>query len=209
MLNNIFNGGEENIINETSDLVHLAMKANKELLKRVKIRSNDISEIKRLEKESDKKVFALQNMVSSGAVSPNVIDDMLKLIDLEDNIVDCIYNLARELVRYKLPNKAMDDMLRSSVIKSLELTSAALVVLEKMQLSDDTTKMQGYRKEIEVIEEEGDEIKDSLLDYVYKNKMEFKAFNHISEVAHKTDNILDNCEDSSDMFLSIMLSIMT
>ena len=78
-----------------------------------------------------------------------------------------------------------------------------------MFFSDDIVKIRAFRREIELLEQDCDDIKDALLDYEYKASMDYKTFLHIQEVAHKADNILDSCEDSADMFLSIMLSIMT
>lgn len=209
LMDRFFNGGEENVLKEATEIIHIAIEANEELARIVQQKRRDIHRIHELEKASDKKVFRLSNMVSSGAVSPNIIDDVLTLIDLEDNIVDSVYNLARELARYYLPNARLRSLLQTNLLEAIELNSRALGALERMHSTDNIEKIRTFRLEIEGLEERGDEIKDSLLDYVYKHEMDYKSFVHISEVAHKTDNILDNCEDSSDMFLSIMLSIMT
>ncbi len=191
------------------EIIDIAIKANKELQKIVEGDTKVIERVRVLEKESDDKAFMLSSSISSGVVSPNVIDDMLTLINLEDNIVDSIYNLARETLRYRIPNKKTNAMLQKNVMAMLDMTDSALQVMKKMLSSDDTVKIKEFRREIELLEQEGDEVKDSLLDNEYKNDMDFKTFRHIEEVAHKADDILDSCEDSSDMFLSIMLSIMT
>jgi len=208
-LDKVLNGREEKAIRDNIGIIKTAMEANMELQKLISGRAKGINKIRELEKESDNKAFLLSNAISSGAVSPNVIDDMLVLINAEDNIVDSIYNLSRELARYSIPDKKTDKMIRGRVMEMLKLVHLALHALERMLSSDNTEKIKQLRKEIEVFEEKGDDIKDSLLDYEYKNSMNYKTFLHILEVAHRADNILDACEDSADMFLSVMLSIMS
>lgn len=209
VLDRILKGGEERAIRDNIGIIKTAIEANRELQKLIKSDSKKIDRIRELEKESDSKAFTLSSAMSAGAVSPNVLDDMLTLVDMEDNIVDSIYNLSRELVRYKIPNRRTDKMVKEKVLTMLGMADSALGEMQKMLSSDDTDKIQQFRKKIEVLEELTDDIKDSMLDYEYKNDMDYKTFLHISEVAHKADNILDACEDSADMFLSVMLSIMT
>jgi uncharacterized protein Yka (UPF0111/DUF47 family) len=190
-------------------IIETAIEANKELQKLVKGQTERIKRIRALERESDAKAFRLSSAISSGVVSPNVIDDMLTLINLEDNIVDSVYNLARETLRYRIPDRKTKEMLQNSVMAMLEMADSALQIMKMMFSSDDIVRIKKFRREIEVLEQKGDEIKDSLLDNEYKDRMTYKTFLHIEEVAHKADDILDSCEDSADMFLSIMLSIMT
>lgn len=62
---------------------------------------------------------------------------------------------------------------------------------------------------IKALEREGDSLKDSLLDFAYTSGLSFKTFYHIIEAAHLADDILDGCEDSADVFMGIMLSIIS
>jgi len=66
------------------------------------------------------------------------------------------------------------------------------------------------RKEIEALEEQGDDIKDAGLDKLYSmaSGMHFLQFYHYSEMLHKSDDILDTCEDFSDVIVSIVTSIL-
>lgn len=209
LFDKLFEGGEESIISGSKEIIRIAKDANGELPKLVNGSSKDINPIKTLEKESDRKVFQLQQKITSGAVSPNIIDDMLRLIDLEDSIVDSIYNLARELARYDLPDEKAKVLLQSSLASFVQLVDSALLALEKMTASSNIESIRACRADIEVLEQKGDDIKDSLLDYVYRSSDEFKSFHHINELAHKADDILDDCEDASDMFLSIMSSVIS
>ena len=69
--------------------------------------------------------------------------------------------------------------------------------------------MRELRHRIKAIENKGDAVRDSLLDYAYKANVGFKGFYHITDLAYLYDDILDDCEDSSDIFMSIVLALAT
>ncbi len=209
VLDRMFNGGEYKIMQEIRELANIASRANSELIKLVESSSKDIRKVKEIEEESDSKVFQLSNLISSGAVSPNVLSDMLALVQKEDDIVDAIFNLARGISRYTLPDKKMAARVKRNILATTDLVNQALDRLSKMEASGDVGEINAYRKDIEVFEKKEDEIKDELIDYIYGNDMDFKTFHYVEEIAHKCDDILDNCEDSADIFMSIMVSIMT
>lgn len=66
------------------------------------------------------------------------------------------------------------------------------------------------RKEIESLEEEGDDIKDAAFDKLYylAKELHFLQFFHYSEMLHKCDDLLDNNEDLADIIVSIITSIL-
>ena len=210
LLDRMFNGGEYKIMEEIGAMAEIAKKANMELQNIIK-KPNGVylEKIKMCEEESDNKAFELSNHISSGAISPNVLSDMLALVEKEDSIVDSIFNLAREIGRYRIPDKKVAAMVEKDILTTTRLVDGAVDELARMEQSGDLTKIKEHRKAIEQLEKEEDDIKDGLLDFIYKYDVDFKTFNYITEIAHRGDDILDNCEDSADMFMSIMVSIST
>lgn len=207
LFKSFFEGNEESILKRCNKIIEIAEEANRELEGAVK--AQDISAIKNLEKESDNVAFEIAGSVTSGAVAPNLIDDILQLIDKEDSIVDAIYNLARELLRYQAKESEARKRLEKALKEMSGLADSALALLHKMLEGDKLEQIKGLRKEIERLEEKGDEIKDSLFDFAYTSKIGFRTFYHIFEVAHLMDDVLDNCEDASDMYLTIISSLLT
>ena len=65
------------------------------------------------------------------------------------------------------------------------------------------------RKEIETLEEQGDDVKDMGFDRLYRitPTLQYLQFSHYSELLHKCDDVLDTCEDFSDLIVSIVTSI--
>ncbi len=204
----LFEVGEREVFDKARKVIEHSKKANVLLLKIIK-GSRDIYPMRRIEKESDDEVFDISNSITSGAIAPNLIDDMLAFVNREDSIVDNIYNLSRALVRYRSGNKAANRYITAKLVASNKLISDALNLLYKMHSLDRIDDIKKLRIEVQRIEEEGDEIKDEMLTYAYRSNIDFKTFDHITSLAYLTDDVLDSCQDSSDMYMSIMLSILT
>ncbi len=204
-LKDFLQGGEEGIFRMCNRIVELAIKANAEAAKLDK----DITKIHEIEENSDKVVFEIANLITSGGIAPNLIDDMLALIDKEDGIVDAIYNFSREYARYSLKDAKAEAKVKEAIVKMNAFADKALQLLHKMQSSDSIIEVKKLRSEIELIEEQGDEVKDALFDYAYAQEKDFKDFYHTFEIAHLLDDVLDNCEDSADMYLTILSSLIS
>ena len=171
--------------------------------------------VRDLEKKSDEIAFKLNEDITAGAISPNLIDDLIESTHLADNIVDIIFYLSRELSRMAKANKT-DSGTHQEVewsevyLKMLALVDQSLPKLQLMLSNSNVPQILQLRKEIEALEEQGDDIKDAGFDKLYSmaSGMHFLHFYHYSEMLHKSDDILDTCEDLSDVIVSIVTSIL-
>ncbi|MCL5105891.1 MAG: DUF47 family protein [Candidatus Marsarchaeota archaeon] len=204
----LFNLGEQDIIKNYIEIIDIGIKANRkvpELFKDPTV----IDEIRKLERESDSKAFKIYNIIISGAISPNLIDILLDFVNLEDNIIDMIYNLSRELLRYKDKDSRIKVYIEKSVLQGTALIEKTLYLLRDMEQLDDLDKIKKIRAKIQKNEQLGDRLKDSIFDFAYDQNVNFKTFYHLLEVGHKLDDVLDSCEDSSDAFMTFMSSLIT
>jgi uncharacterized protein Yka (UPF0111/DUF47 family) len=82
--------------------------------------------------------------------------------------------------------------------------------VKRLLATSSLTEMIEVRKQIEALEEQGDDLKDAGFDKLYANapEMYYLQFFHYSELLHKLDDILDACEDLSDTIVSIVNSIL-
>lgn len=200
--------GEQSLLKECSALLHIAQ----ETAAAVTLPSGgapDIANVRRLEQTADDEKFRVANMITSGAVAPNVLDNMLSLLGHQDNIVNSLYNLARELSRYGVRDEEEDRYIRARVAEVIQLVQTALETLLTMYEQADLTKLRALRQAIERLEEAGDTIKEGMLDHAYAEAATFQSFYHTVQVAYLADNILDGCEDSADALLTIVSSIIT
>jgi uncharacterized protein Yka (UPF0111/DUF47 family) len=213
--------GERNIFAELSQIISIAAEANtilKVMFKdcwNTKTLTESMHAIRDLEKKSDEIAFKLNEDITAGAISPNLIDDLIETTHLADNIVDIIFYLSRELSRMAKANttdSARDQEVEWSQVylQMLALVDQSLPKLQLMLSTSNVQQILQLRKEVEAHEEQGDDIKDAGLDKLYSlaSGMHFLQFYHFSEMLHKSDDVLDTCEDLSDVIVSTVTSIL-
>jgi predicted phosphate transport protein (TIGR00153 family) len=211
--------GEKKIFHEITEIINLAAKSNAimtDLIGKqytVEKLTEAIQTITSLEKESDEIAFRVSEDITGGAVSPNIIDELLESIQHADNILDQYHNLSREFGR--ISKVAIKSFLRDRewnalFVDILRLAGRAFSKLKSMLSTSDTNEIFKMRREIETLEEKGDDIKDTGFDKLYTAapKMHYLQFYHYSQVLHTCDNILDECEDLSDLIVTVVTSIL-
>lgn len=213
--------GEKNIFRKLSQIVALATEANSILkgmlsdCKNGECLDSGMQKIRILENKSDEIAFEVNEDITTGAVSPNAMEHLLECVRVADDIVDAYYYQSRELCRMhqaRFPYaEEVQDVEWISVFESLlELADKALCKVMEILSIADLNKILQLRREIETLERKGDDIKDKGFDTLYREapNMHFLQFYHYSELLHKFDDILDCCEDLSDLVLSIITSIL-
>jgi uncharacterized protein Yka (UPF0111/DUF47 family) len=212
--------GEHRIFNEILEIIRIARKANAAMTciatedYTARSIADSIRVVTLLEKESDEIAFKVNEDITGGAVSPNILDELLEAVQHADNIVDQYHNLSRELGRMSNvgPKKNSQTSHEWSPVfaSMIALAGKALSKLETLLSASDVTEMLKMRKEIEALEEQGDEIKDTGFDKLYAAapKLNYLQFFHYSQVLHMCDNIMDECEDLSDTIVSVVSSIL-
>lgn len=213
--------GERNIFAELAEIITIAAEANAITKIMFKTGYNDqaltenMYAIKSLEKKSDAIAFKLSEDITGGAVSPNLIDNLIECSQVADNLVDLYYYLSRELCRMAKANLTDFNVHQEAEWVSLfenmlDLADKSLSKLKQALSTGSVPEILQLRKEIETIEEEGDDIKDTGFDKLYASasKIHFLQFYHYSELLHKCDDLLDSCEDLSDLIVSVVTSIL-
>jgi uncharacterized protein Yka (UPF0111/DUF47 family) len=213
--------GEKKVFSKLTQIIGVAAEANAILKESYKSTENpskitaNMHTVRALEKKSDELAFAASEEITAGAVSPNIIDSLIEAAHLADNIVDILFYLSRELSRMaKADTKefAVHQEAEWAEVYThmLNLGDQALAKLKQMLSSGSMPEILQLRKEIEALEEQGDDIKDAAFDKLYAigSRLHYLQFYHYAEMLHKTDDILDNCEDLSDAIVSIVTAIL-
>jgi uncharacterized protein Yka (UPF0111/DUF47 family) len=209
MLEKILESGEQRIMADCQEIIRIAGSANG-LLSKGGFHSDPVlQKIHLLEEKSDRKVFSIVEAISTGSVAPNAIDNFMVLVKKEDDIVDSIYNLSREMCRYRIAAKPIEGVVDSKITELLGLAKSAIDALLILFSEDDIGIIHKQRHKVVGLEEDGDVIKDWLLSYAYAHEMAFKDFYYTTELAHKADDILDSCRSTADYFMNIMISLTT
>jgi uncharacterized protein Yka (UPF0111/DUF47 family) len=184
----------------------------------IDIKEKEVTEamrvVRSLEKKSDEIAFKISEDITSGAISPNIIDDLLKTVQVADDIVDLYYYLSREIDRMAKAYSAGFEMKHtgwdSVYVNILALAEKSLLKLKQALSSSSVTEILALRQEIEALEDQADDIKDEGFDRLYKMtpNLHYLQFFHYSELLHKCDDVLDSCEDFSDLIVSVVTSIL-
>jgi hypothetical protein len=212
--------GEKAIFSELTQIIDIAAEANTLVTSmfRVNYKEKELSglalAVRLLEKKSDEIAFKTSEDITCGAISPNIIDDLLECVQLADDIVDLYHYLSGELNRMAKAGSASLEIHRTnwdSVFENiLTLAEKSLSKLKHALYTPNIAEILELRKEIEALEEQGDDIKDAGFDSLYSvaPKLHYLEFYHYSELLHKCDDILDSCEDLSDLIVSVVTSIL-
>ncbi len=211
--------GERKVFGEVAEIIDTARRANNVITSMFLNPTGDSiqeknEEIRLLEKKSDELSFRIKNNITNGAISSNIIDNLLECVEMADSVMDDFYYMSREMNRFRMVKFQREKMPEVSsfnqmILSMLKLAENAMDLLYGMLTTGDIAEMNRARIKIEGLEEEGDNIKDSAFDRLYglATEMHFLEFNHISDMVHKADDILDGCEDVSDLVLAIATSI--
>jgi uncharacterized protein Yka (UPF0111/DUF47 family) len=220
-LRNVLVIGEKNIFGEIAQIIGIASEANtilQGMLNECKDENKldaGMQAIHVLENKADNIAFKVSQEITTGAVSPNILDHLLESVKVADDIVDNYYYQSRQLCRMcraKFPySEAIEEAQWMALFKSmLDLAIQALVKVKQTLSMSDLTQILELRKEIEELEGQGDDIKDKGFDWLYHQapQMHYLQFHHYGELLQKFDDILDGCEDLSDLILSVITSIL-
>ncbi|HSQ49146.1 MAG TPA: DUF47 family protein [Candidatus Deferrimicrobiaceae bacterium] len=212
--------GERNVFAGLCQIIGIAEQANVIMNVMLENTSNEpvltenMHKIHALENNSDEAAFKLSQDITGGAVSPNIIDNLIECVHLADDIVDNYYYLSRELSRMVKANNTEEAARLESewgaiYSQLLSLMEGTISKLQQILSTGNVADILELRKEIEHLEHQGDDIKDAAFDKLYRMSanLHFLQFYHYKEMLHKCDDLLDNCEDLADIIVSIVTSI--
>jgi hypothetical protein len=167
------------------------------------------------EKEGDSLTFNIKNIITSGAIGSNLMDNFLDLAETFDDILDKAYWISREVVRARNSPLFQDEREKfirnvySNFIDIINSNISASKLIKQILEANNLEEIRAKREEIERLEQEVDEMKDGIIDLLYKksDSISYLAFNHLNSMVHILDDMLDGCEDVSDIVLTIVQSV--
>ncbi len=172
--------------------------------------------IKTIEKEADEFSMRMRQQITGGAISSNLMDDLITLVETCDDLLDKSYYISREIKRVHENTHKFDDFSIDVLKKGYKVCGSmadyTILALKDVRIvleSRDTNVLTEARARIEKIEEKVDDMKDNLIDELYSaaDTLPYIIFIHLTELVHKMDDLLDDCEDISDLVHTIDVSI--
>jgi uncharacterized protein Yka (UPF0111/DUF47 family) len=216
----IFVVGEKNIFNDLAQLVDIALEANVLLGKMFKMNPTDseltkpLRAVQMLQKKASEVGFKINEDITGGAISPNVIDSLLKCDTLIGDVVHTCLHISRELDRMAIAYSAGLEMHHadwdSVFANMLELIEKSLSKLRQALLSSDMAEIFRLHNEIQALEEQGDDMKDQGFDRLYgiAPQLNYLEFYHYQKMLHNCEDILNACSDFASLIVSVVTSIL-
>jgi len=209
------------ILDRLEEHIDLSINSLDKLIHMVTHPEEDISRLYRSieenEKLGDKIVYNVTKKILQGAVSLTIQSHLIQLVNTLDDILDKINFLGRDYIRMhhymKLHQGEVREIL-NSIGENLRHSMRILTKLKDMFGSfkkGDLDSILSMRDEIERLEEEGDEVKDKLIEKLYVNSRLLDAHQFILLRSYilDTDDIEDLCEDSANLISLIILSVLS
>lgn len=212
--------GERNQLHNLTQYMDLATQASNMLMEMLSIdegRKGDLNgRIRALEKEGDNITISLKDQITSGAISSNLMDNLMTLVETCDDLLDKSYFVSREIKRVHENTHRFDDWTTDFMRRGYEICNRilennvmALAEVKKLLSANDFKEMADSRSKIQNLEEKVDDLKDNLIDELYNSSdsLPYIVFIHLTELVHKLDDMLDDCEDIGDLVHTISVSI--
>lgn len=209
---NFFRSGEIEIINLLEKHTEITLHSMDNLIRIISSDSNFeeyLNKIERYEKNGDKISYKATRKVMEGAISIAIINNLIKIIDDIDMLLDKILYLARESIRLKnslnYRDKIMWIPIYENILHSNLIIRELNTMLDEIRMGYKASIILKKRDRIEELEEEGDELKARALDILYENanKMDDKTFILLRNFILTIDDLEDLCEDIANHILLV------
>ncbi|OLD02885.1 hypothetical protein AUG19_07035 [archaeon 13_1_20CM_2_54_9] len=215
---NFFQPGEKEAFSRIEELARLGEESLELLVKILSGTKNGVADvdsytarISALEKEGDLITQSLEESLGRGAIIASLSNDFERLVDSVDSILDRAHSLSRQLRRVtRRPlrqAKEFDTAFRKEQVRLIEIGQSQVKVLRRLLVAagSDRARAVGLAHEIERLEEQGDDVKDGMLDEIYGSweKLDFASFHNHIQTTIEADDILDLCEDASDLVIAV------
>ncbi len=212
--------GERQALQDLRAYTDLAQKAtdilSSQLLQPSTEQEESVGKIRAIEKQGDDLTMSLKSDITQGAINSTLLGHLLNLVETCDDILDKTLYLSREVYRmshflHLNPELAgyVKDEAYTKFLRMLDYNKKALTNLQNMLSANDLEHLKSERKAIESLEEVVDDIKDDLIDQVYVDAkgLHYLVFTHVMNTVHRIDDLLDDCEDASDLVMTISNSV--
>ncbi len=212
--------GERQALQDLKAYTDLAQKAtdilSSQLLQPSTEQEESVGKIRAIEKQGDDLTMSLKSDITQGAINSTLLGHLLNLVETCDDILDKTLYLSREVYRmshflHLNPELAgyVKDEAYTKFLRMLDYNKKALTNLQNMLSANDLEHLKSERKAIESLEEVVDDIKDDLIDQVYVDAkgLHYLVFTHVMNTVHRIDDLLDDCEDASDLVMTISNSV--
>ncbi len=212
----MFKGGEKELVERLVKHVDLSIQALQKLVSEecVGNLTSCVRIISELEKKGDDIAREIHELMSRSALSVPVFTIVEILVHKIDDILDEINILVRELDRlFKFStSRSLIERVCGYVGQSGKIALESLMLLKDLLtniFTKDLPDLRGIVTKIERFEEEVDELKNEMLEFVYSNSRNLSnvEFYASLSVTYMLDTVLDRVKDAAELILILVLAL--
>lgn len=167
------------------------------------VRNELVRKVKKHEKTGDKITVSIFDELNSKFITPFDGEDIHKLTNRIDTVVDLINTSARRIQLYKLYD------IPPVFMKMADLLIAAADEINTVTLGlNNIHQMQKFRENcirIGELENESDVLNYSFLSEIFDNETNAISLIKKRDILNSLEKAMDKCEDVSDVFLTILV----
>ncbi len=209
-------GKENELFEKITQHLDLSIQALRTLITpECKISSEDcIKKVAEYEKKGDELSREIFELLSRGAVTIHILNIAELLVHALDDVLDEIHILSREFDRLRRHSRniklieSIFEYITNCCNKALKGLNNLKTIFENI-LSEDVSSTRVTIGTIEKLEEEVDELKNSMIENIYSEAPNLSTVEFYSAISiiFMVDTILDKIKDVAELALILMISI--
>lgn len=157
-------------------------------------------EIKRVERDGDEIVHAINSRIDTSFVTPLDREDIHLLAKRLDNVIDLIHGTSRRVVIFRVTESREGAKALSSII-----VRCATEIQQSIGNISKRDKMLEHSRSMKVMEEDGDVLYAQSVAALFETDVPALEVIKWMEIFEKLEEAIDECEDVSNVLESIAL----
>ena len=191
------------LFNQHADIVAEASKELVKLFNDFAHIDRHMDAIKSLEKRADRITFETVDLLHKTFITPLDRDDMLKLINSMEDVVDLMEDVAVTASLYKVTSTTDEAKELAAIsMECCERMSQAIHLLDNMKNAGEIIKI---ASEIERLESDADRVLRNAMSKLFREEEDVKSLIKYKAVYELLESITDKCEDVANTIQGIVV----
>jgi predicted phosphate transport protein (TIGR00153 family) len=180
-----------------------ASKQFQEFMSKAVFDENDVKKIKEIERTADSVVFKIVDRLNKTFITPIDREDIHSLAHELDSVLDNVLKVSNYMKIYKITeiNPKFKDEVKL-IDRSIEALAKAVNGLRNMK---DVKKIQRYCNEVNVIEDEGDQLRNEVIAELFGEHNDAIYIMKWKDIFQIAEKVLDQCDDVAKIVESILV----
>lgn len=192
-----------NMFDELAAHCVTASKQFQENMSKSIFKEEDVKKIKEIERTADSIVFNIVEKLNKTFITPIDREDIHSLAHELDSVIDYILKVSNHMKIYKITDinpKFKDEV--KLIDRSIEALAKAVNGMRNMK---DTKKILRYCNEVNLIEDEGDQLRNDVIAELFGESNDAIYIMKWKDIFQTSEKVLDQCDDIAKIIESILV----